>query len=260
MNSQLNDIENIFTNKKLENLSDFEIEKVIEASLNKMDEEKVNKIGKNTRSFYVLCFTTFLLGSLILISFGILYLIPNMTISKYEDHIVSGIVFILIGLFTLPFLFLFFKPTKRLKWNLKEWACFHEKRKLKNMQKQILQNQKNIYNQTHIDGKEIKFVTILDSFTEFSDKLHAFLNYQEIIQTRIYKFLVTFTDNSTKIFTEKEGSNIYNILVRYLNQPVQPKEITSSNADEIMKYKTLLDNHAITQKEFEEKKKELLKE
>ena len=127
------------------------------------------------------------------------------------------------------------------------------------MQKQILQNQKNIYNQTHIDGKEIKFVTILDSFTEFSDKLHAFLNYQEIIQTRIYKFLVTFTDNSTKIFTEKEGSNIYNILVKYISHPVQPKEITPSNADEIMKYKMLLDNHAITQEEFEEKKKELLK-
>ena len=43
-----------------------------------------------------------------------------------------------------------------------------------------------------------------------------------------------------------------------LNKNIEEKSISSSVADELIKYKTLLDNNIITQEEFDKKKKELL--
>ena len=59
------------------------------------------------------------------------------------------------------------------------------------------QLQKNVYYRLSVEN--IKAVTILDSYTEVSDKLHAFLNYQEIIQTRVYKFSVDYKEDRKSV-------------------------------------------------------------
>ncbi len=107
---------------------------------------------------------------------------------------------------------------------------------------------------------KIKSISILDSYTEYSDKLHAVWNYQEIIQTRVYKFKVDYIDGTSKVVTAAENSEEYNLLIPYVNKTTDT-ETNSSNRDNIAKlreYKQLLDDGIITQEEFDEKKKELL--
>ena len=86
------------------------------------------------------------------------------------------------------------------------------------------------------------------------------LNFQEIIQTRIYKFKVNYIDGNSKIVTAAENSEEYNLLVPYINKTATA-ETSSQNNDNIAKlreYKQLLDDGIITPEEFETKKKELL--
>lgn len=102
-------------------------------------------------------------------------------------------------------------------------------------------------------------VTIIDSYTEVTDKLHALLNYQEVIQTRYYKFKVDYKDGHSKIVTEAEGSIRYKNLIKLLNIGSETeKKQTSDSTEELRKYKMLLDDGIITQEEFEQKKKEIL--
>lgn len=102
-------------------------------------------------------------------------------------------------------------------------------------------------------------VTIIDSYTEVTDKLHAFLNYQEVIQTRYYKFKVDYKDGHSKIVTEAEGSIRYKNLIKLLNMGSETeKKQTFDSTEELRKYKMLLDDGIITQEEFEQKKKEIL--
>lgn len=107
---------------------------------------------------------------------------------------------------------------------------------------------------------KIKSVAILDSYTEYSDKLHAVLNYQEIIQTRIYKFKVDYIDGNSKVITAAENSEEYNLLVPYINKTAEAGKGTSNieNITKLREYKQLLDDGIITQEEFEAKKKQLL--
>lgn len=65
------------------------------------------------------------------------------------------------------------------------------------------------------DGKIIKSTEIIDSYTEWSNKLHGFLNYNEIIQTRICKFFVTFDDETTGVYDIKENSKEYAFLIKH---------------------------------------------
>lgn len=68
----------------------------------------------------------------------------------------------------------------------------------------------------------------------------AFLNnYQE------------FHSKISKLILERQEKKIVNI-------PIVKQEPTQSNADELKKYKDLLDNGVITQEEFDQKKKQLL--
>lgn len=109
--------------------------------------------------------------------------------------------------------------------------------------------------------KNIQNVTILDSYTEMSDKLHAILNYQEIIQTRVYKFKVDYKDGTSQIVTAPENSKQYSILISLVNKNCNEqvsKTPPKSNIELLKEYKQLLDDGIITQEEFETKKKELL--
>lgn len=71
-----------------------------------------------------------------------------------------------------------------------------EAKKIKDMIKMQIRNEaeqkerrKSVY-----DDENIVRVTLIDSYTEVHDKLHAILNYQEIIQTRYYKFKVDYSN------------------------------------------------------------------
>ena len=120
-----------------------------------------------------------------------------------------------------------------------------------------LELQKDVSYRLLVDN--IKSVRILDSYTEFSDKLHAVLNYQEIIQTRVYKFKVDYNDGTTKIITAAEGSEEYGILMpRVKTAPENQTNLPDSSIEQLKKYKKLLDDGIITREEFEAKKKELL--
>lgn len=57
----------------------------------------------------------------------------------------------------------------------------------------------------------------------------------------------------------KKSEEIYLYILKKISESKQNETTNSSNADEIMKYKQLLDNGAITQEEFDKKKQELLK-
>ena len=103
-------------------------------------------------------------------------------------------------------------------------------------------------------------VTLIDSYTEVTDKLHAIFNYQEIIQTRYYKFKVDYKDGHSNIVTEKEGTANCISLMKLINRDPKVENNSQINsAEEIRRYKKLLDDGIISEEEFEQKKKQLLK-
>ena len=128
----------------------------------------------------------------------------------------------------------------------------------KETEKRLLADlQKNVYYKLSVDN--IKLVTILDSYTEVSDKLHAVLNYQEIIQTRIYKFKVDYNDGTSKIITAPEGSEEYSLLItRVKSGTTSQTNSSDNNIEKLREYKQLLDDGIITQEEFDKKKNEFL--
>lgn len=102
-------------------------------------------------------------------------------------------------------------------------------------------------------------VAIIDAYTEVSDKLHAILDFQEIIQTRYYKFKVDYKDGSSKIVTEQEGTTKCNNLLNLVNtNPNNTIKQQVDQTEELRKYKNLMDDGVITKEEFEQKKKQLL--
>lgn len=117
--------------------------------------------------------------------------------------------------------------------------------------------QKNVYYRLAVE--KIKTVSILDSYTEVSDKLHAVLNFQEIIQKRVYKFKVEYNNGTSKIITAAEGSEEYSILISRVNSSAANQTNSEDNKIEMLReYKKLLDEGIITQEEFEAKKQKLL--
>lgn len=126
-----------------------------------------------------------------------------------------------------------------------------KERIFRQVKNQILK-EKKLNQITNID--DIKQVTLLDSFTEYSDKLHAVLNFQEIIQKRYYKFRVDYKNGTSQIITTEDGSKLYNQLILL----IKTDNNKIDNTEEIRNYKKLLDDGVITKKEFETKKKQLL--
>lgn len=144
---------------------------------------------------------------------------------------------------------------------LKEKKMTDEKRVKRQLEISIRQEnsiqQKN--ERLFIDDNIVN-VTLVDSYTKVTDKLHAILNYQEIIQTRYYKFKVDYKDGHSKIVTEKEGTVKCSNLLSLINRgsPVENNPQINST-EEIRRYKKLLDDGIISQEEFEQKKRQLLK-
>ena len=101
-------------------------------------------------------------------------------------------------------------------------------------------------------------VKIIDAFTEVTDKLHAILNYQEIIQTRYYKFKVDYKDGHSDIITEKEGTARCVALMKFIDEKSAENDKQVDSAEELKKYKSLFDDGLISEEEYNAKKKQIL--
>ncbi len=94
------------------------------------------------------------------------------------------------------------------------------------------------------------FLNDIQSVDDKSNFLGSKLRIKGITETLI----IDINNKAIKIFKEKLTSAMSNIKNQNTNAQVQ----NVSSADEILKYKNLLDVGAITQEEFDLKKKELL--
>lgn len=210
------------------------------SKLTDVEREKFIKIDK--RSFLTIDIViSSLFGSLSILFFVLMFIVEN----SEDKYLFLGfaIVMLAIALICLTCLTKAYKKTdeQRIKRQLKY-----------QIQQELHKSKTSVF-----EDESIINVTLLDSFTEYSDKLHAFLNYQEIIQTRYYKFKVDYKDGSSKIVTVKDGSDEYiNLIKRVeLNKPVENKK---SKKEELSELKEMLDEGLITQEEYEQKKKQIL--
>ena len=234
--------------------------KIIEETFNCLDEQEkqqyLQKYNTMNKTFFII--SLIMLPILIVATAFLVYI----CISNNDTGLLAFVILILIALYAVEIFMLLVPSIKALKLNdtekIKKYIEILEKRKANanetknNMKLKIL---------GQFDTSNVKSVIILDSYTEMSDKLHAVLNYQEIIQTRYYKFRVNYYDGSSKIITTKEDSPEYNALIGFVGQEENNNISNVSNmdnADLILKYKKLLDEGIITQEEFDKKKKELL--
>ena len=241
---------NSLAKKRLKKLTNEEIEK------------KANIEKKKTRTYAI---------SLTIISILTATLAVNIAVQNesLKTKLGISIIFVTCCIISLVYSLINFRKLKRIT-DIKDWALINLETEIKEEleEKAKIQAELDEQDPNKIDGKLIKKVILIDSYTEYTDKLHAFLNFQEIIQTRYYKFNVTFMDNSSSIYTVKEDSKDYNKLIFFLNNDLGENNIKTSNntqpknssaADEIRKYKELMDEGIISKEEFEDKKKELLK-
>ena len=239
-------------NKSLENMTDEEIHDIALKSVSNMTEEEINKKGAEVKKKHLFAFGFFLTLSVCSLVLAVLCIVFN------KISIVA--IFIPIFIVAVCFTFKNMKPSQ-FKYSYRDWVLYENEINTKRVRSEVITTQKKLHDMETIDNKKIKSAKIVDSYTEYSDKLHAFLNYQEIIQTRIYKFLVTFEDDTSKVYTVKEGSKEYNKFMMFLSDEKEEADKSNriSSADELKKYKELLDIGAITQEEYNQKKENLLK-
>lgn len=232
------------------------IDDLVKSKLSVHTEDELNQLGKDYRKKQrkQQTFNLIILTLIIFISFIIFVKIKNITF-------LICLAFLLIC-FVLPFCVVTIYNLNDINKIKSDKELYIRKIKRDILKEQEIKQKEQEEREAakHIDGKEIKSVLLIDSYTELSDKLHAFLNYQEIIQTRIYKFKVFFMDNTSKVYTTEENSKLYNKLIKFLNNN-ENQNVTSVNLDpteELRKYKSLLDDNIITEEEFNKKKSELL--
>jgi len=211
----------------------------------------IEKIKKKTNYILYLIFgTIFSCISLFMIC---AYLISN---EFSAGAIIYGILLLVVAVVLFIIGFVMYGPKKINKNTDEYWAKIVLKERLNDEIDYVLEKEKD----SMYEGKKIKYTLIIDSYTEYSDKLHAFLNYQEIIQTRYYKFKVVLEDDTSVIVDVKEDSEDYIKFMKYLNDDEEIIKIKNiDTTEEIRKYKKLYDDGIITKEEFENKKKDLLK-
>lgn len=231
--------------KNLLNSTDSDLDSLAEDTVSNMEESEILKLGKNQKIACLFAFVVLLLWSALFAGLAIYGLATNK---------ISFLMFFLVPAVSIPYAFWLVRPSY-FKWNYKQWAKY----KIKMQYRSKKYNLRALEINSSLNGKKIKSTKIIDSHMEYSDKLHGFLNYQEVIQHHVCKFLVTFTDNSTKVYDAEEGSSLYRKLIMFVNNPAETQQNNAiSSADELAKYKKLLDEGAITQEEYDKKKKELL--
>lgn len=222
------------------------------------DEQKAEYIAKeNTKDklCIVLGVLPLILAVMLLVA-GTILLINENTYALLIAGIVLTVFTILIAQWVIRSSLKELKETDEVKIKTRIRSLELQKQwKQEEAEKQL---QKDSQYRLQVD--KIKNVFIVDSYTEVSDKLHAVLNYQEIIQTRMYKFKVEYIDGASRIVTAAENSKEYGVLMPLVSQTAEQseKQTAPSNIEQLREYKKLLDDGIITQEEFEAKKKELL--
>lgn len=240
--------------KFLLNSTNNDIKLMAQTRVRNLQEEDIIKTGKKTKTLYITIFV-------FVLTFGAICTASTIY-GIFVNHM-SWVIFLIMTIACYTSAFFIMRPSM-FKWDYKQWTLFQEEKNLKNIKQKLESAESTLQELSSIDGKKIKYTQIIDSYTEYTDKLHGSLNYQEIIQHRIYKFLVTFEDNSTKIYNAEEGTKNYNKLISFLkNNSVKEQTIETNThklsiADELEKYKKLLDNGTITTDEFTEIKNKLL--
>ena len=213
---------------------------IAKTKIESMTQEEISEIGNKEKKLQITlsCISLAIVLASILASVVCFMLIDSIFVS-----ILPLVLFVpLFGAVVI-------KGFKDRNKDIKEWA-------LSRMERELIAKPALI--QKELEQKIIR-VIILDSYTEVTDKLHAILNYQEIIQTRCYKFRVDYQNGNTDIITEKEGTERCAILLKLAdNQMNINNEKFEDKTEELRKYKKLLDDKIITEEEFEKKKKQIL--
>ena len=203
--------------------------------------------GKVLKTQSIKVFITLIVSAIVGFIFGIATLIMAIITKRTTPS--PAIILIIISIVFFCQAFSRENP-KKLKLSDKDFYLYKQEQKQKKLQTKKTTN--------FFEDRKIKNVIIIDSYTEVSDKLHAFLNFQEIIQTRMVVFKIFFEDNTSTIVKEKEGSKLYTYLMGYLGQ--SEKEHNNKNyIEELKELKLLLDENIISKEEFENKKINILK-
>ena len=245
--------------KNLRDLTKENIDELAELRLSKMSDEEIKNSAKNFRKNLLI----YQIFCLILATVSIIFISISFVLSIYQLTAIFGIMFI-ISLTSFIVLrckkpnlknkdkdCVFYILVKEITKTRNEFIELEEK--LDSLDKQL----------NFLNGKRIKSASIIDTYTEYTDKLHAILNYQEIIQHRMYKFLVYFEDSTSQVFTAEQGTNLYNKLIKHIRVNDSQETLTTKtkkdSISQIREYKKLLDDGIITEEEFQNKKNELLK-
>ena len=235
------------------------MEDKIKNKIEKLTNEQVEKIGKKEKTHHLLwMYVSF---CILIISFlsAIGLMVLNFIMKPHIAVTIFLYVFIIFFIAAGIFFIIHMNKERRIiksKKDIIQWTYYKIEQDIIKQEKIDKEQERLRLESKQINGKNIKTVTMIDSYTEVRDKLHAFLNWQEIIQVRIYKFNVFFDDLSSGVYTAEENSPLYNKLIKFINS--MEKDSNSNITKQIKEFKDLLDQNIITLEEFENKKKELL--
>ncbi len=181
-------------NKKMFETTAIKVHNHAEQVYQKMSEEEVSSEAKKIRKESVIVFIVRIILSLFILSMGI-YCFVNKVDGCFLVLFFDAILSIICAILSVK------SCLKRVRKSDKELVK-------EGIEKKYIEE--NVF-----DGRIIKSAQIIDSYTEWSNKLHGFLNYNEIIQTRFCKFYVTYDDMSTEIYDIKENSKEYAFLMKH---------------------------------------------
>lgn len=235
---------------------DENIESIYSTLTNEQKMEYKSKEDKFNKSFLVIGITLAIIAFVIIIG-GFIWCIIDKQFALLAFVGIFGLLCTFLCIWIIKSSFFGLKSTDDVKIKTRIERLEKQKQFKKEQEEKQRLNELNKSVYYRLNFENIKNVTILDSYTEVSDKLHAFLNYQEIIQTRMYKFKVDYKDGTSQVITAAESSEEYSVLIPLVNKmPNMAQE--KSNVEKLREYKQLLDDGIITQEDFEKKKKELL--
>ena len=229
------------------------VEQLYTTLSNEQKQEYKRKEDKSNKAFYIIGIVGIVIMTAITFLGSILCILEkDYAFTAFVA--IFGLILILICIWLIKSSLNGLKTTDEIK--IKTCIDKLEKQKQYKAAEKEKQLQRNPYYRLAVN--KIANVSILDSYTKYSDKLHAVWNFQEIIQTRVYKFKVDYIDGTSKVVTAAENSEEYKILISKTGGTAVVQQTKNENHNKLREYKKLLDDGIITQEEFDAKKKELL--
>lgn len=122
-----------------------------------------------------------------------------------------------------------------------------------------------VYFYTQLSGIEYRKPGLINGYIKFitagtketNAKVNLFTSSKESVEDENTVILKAFNPN-----IPKQSEQLYNLLIKKINEAKTPNlsthETSNSKADELLKFKHLLDMGAITKQEFEQEKRKLL--